>query len=252
MTAHTLGTCYETPATAGGDGLKEVDGSITGSASYDTGGSVIDLSTVFAGAVSHVKAWDSTGRYVYYFAPAASGAPATGKLKVCGVSEYEVTFDKTSAMFNAAATSDSGTCWAQPVNTVALGYKVVLDEKFAATSLSAVDFEIGLAGDQNGFGEIGTANLFSDAVDTVYDGLGAYFEDTTGLFKLAGETWVMYTSATGADFDTLTAGEITCTFYYLELCNSSDYIGGSANAEVTNTNDLSGQTIYFEAYGTDA
>ena len=251
MTAHTIGTFYETPAPAGGDGYKKVMGQITGSASYDTGGSTIDLSTAFGKAVSHVKAWDSTGRYQYYFTPAAAGAPATGKLKVCGVSEYSVSFDSTSTMFDASATSDSGTCWAQPANTVALGYKVVLDEKFAATSLSAVDFEIGLAGDHNGFGEIGTANLFSDAVDTVYDGLGAYFESTSGLYRLAGETWVMYTSATGADFDTLTAGEITCTFYYTELVNSTDYIGGSANSEVTSTNDLSGQTIYFEAYGTD-
>ena len=251
MTAHTIGTFYETPAPAGGDGLKKVYGTITGSASYDTGGSTIDLSTAFGGRVTDVKAWDDSGRYCYHFTPAAAGAPATGKLKVCGVSEYSVTFDSTSGMFDAAATSDSDTCWAQPANTVALGYKVVLDEKFVATSMSDAQFEIGLAGDQNGFGEIGTANMTSDAVDTVYDGLGAYFELKGGLFKLAGETWVMYTSATGANFSTLTAGQITCTFYYRELVNSSDYIGGDSTSEITNTNDISGQTIRFEASGTD-
>ncbi len=251
MSAHTIGTFYETPAPAGGDGLKKVYGTMTGSASYDTGGSTIDLSTAFGKSVSDVKAWDDSGRYCYHFVPAAAGAPATGKLKVCGVSEYSVTFDSTSGMFDAAGTSDSATCWAQPANTVALGYKVVLDEKFVAASMSAADFEIGLAGDNNGFGEPGTVDLVADAADSVYDGLGAYFELTNGIFKLAGETWVMYTSATGANFSALTAGQITCTFYYRELVNSTDYIGGDSTAEVTSTNDISGQTIRFEASGKD-
>lgn len=70
-------------------GLKTVIASVVGTASYDTGGSVIDLSVATLGAwagfseVYSVKQCGkavATVQYQLEFIPAASGAAATGKL----------------------------------------------------------------------------------------------------------------------------------------------------------------------------
>jgi len=47
---------YETPAPAGGDGIKRVVGTAVGSADYDTGGSTIDLTDYFNGKVYMIYA----------------------------------------------------------------------------------------------------------------------------------------------------------------------------------------------------
>jgi hypothetical protein len=52
MSAHTLGsTYYESGSIPGGDGLKFAAGTGTCTASYDTNGSTLDLSSVFADKV---------------------------------------------------------------------------------------------------------------------------------------------------------------------------------------------------------
>ena len=52
MSAFTgLTDIKEVPAPAGGDGLKYASFKLTGPTSYDTGGSVADLSSIFSGTV---------------------------------------------------------------------------------------------------------------------------------------------------------------------------------------------------------
>ena len=169
-----------------------------------------------------------------------------------GVSSEVVTLDKASGMFDAAATTDSAEVWEQPANTVYLGHKIELTEQFAATSLTDLDFTIGNAGDNDGAMAAETMNLTSDTVGDTYGNLGAYFTGAAGYHSPAALSWLMYTTATGANLDTLTAGGLTCTFYYLEdIDTDGAYIAGSANADITAATDLSGTTVYFEAWGND-
>ena len=68
------------PATAGGDGLKVVMGTCVGSDDYDTGGSTIDLSSIFGGAVYYLEANCDIEGVRFSWVPGAAYATATGKL----------------------------------------------------------------------------------------------------------------------------------------------------------------------------
>ena len=70
------------PAPAGGDGLKMAMGTCVGPASYDAGGSVIDLSDIFGGEVYFVKANIDNADYRIQWKPGAAYATATGLLFV--------------------------------------------------------------------------------------------------------------------------------------------------------------------------
>jgi hypothetical protein len=70
------------PPPAGGDGLKLAMGTCVGPASYDAGGSVIDLSSIFASKVYFVKANIDNADYRIQWVPGSSYATATGKLFV--------------------------------------------------------------------------------------------------------------------------------------------------------------------------
>lgn len=82
MSAHTVATCVDV-ARYGGSGVKVAAGTFTGTASYDTGGSVIDLSSYFSDEVRSIiaTAQGTTGKVCHYV-PDTGNAPATCKLVV--------------------------------------------------------------------------------------------------------------------------------------------------------------------------
>jgi len=80
MSAHTI-TSVQTLAKLGGDGAKICLVTGTLSASYDTGGSVIDLSSYFGDEVLSITGTcQGTTLTHLTYVPAASNAPATGKI----------------------------------------------------------------------------------------------------------------------------------------------------------------------------
>ena len=71
----------EVPAPSGGDGIKFAVGTATSTASYDTNGSVIDLSDVFASKVYGATFLVNNAAFRYVFVPTATTyAAATGKV----------------------------------------------------------------------------------------------------------------------------------------------------------------------------
>ena len=80
MAAFTLVTkVFKTPAPAGGDGLATAFGTAVPTASYDTGGSVIDMSGVFAKQCVEVIFSIGNADFSFDYMPTASTyATATG------------------------------------------------------------------------------------------------------------------------------------------------------------------------------
>ena len=73
----------EIPAPAGGDGVKLAVCSAVSTASYDTGGSTIDLSDIFASKVYGATFLVNNAAFRYVFVPTATTyAAATGKVFV--------------------------------------------------------------------------------------------------------------------------------------------------------------------------
>jgi len=70
------------PAPAGGDGLKMCMGTCVGPASYDAGGSVLGLSSIFGGKVYFVKANIDNADYRIQWVPGTSYATTDDKLFV--------------------------------------------------------------------------------------------------------------------------------------------------------------------------
>ena len=81
MSAHTLGTCYEMVGANMG-GQKLVSGEFTGSASYDAGGSTLDLSDYFADEVRGGLVWDRTGEFVGVYQPTASAKSTPSSIAI--------------------------------------------------------------------------------------------------------------------------------------------------------------------------
>jgi len=84
MSAHTLGTVVDTSLALGG--LKVSLVPVTGSASYDAGGSLLDLSSIFPskaiGAVQVATSPHASAKYRAVFIRGTSDGPTLGKLKV--------------------------------------------------------------------------------------------------------------------------------------------------------------------------
>jgi len=76
----TVTEVKSTPAPAGGDGLKIVMGTCVGSDDYDTGGSTIDLSSIFSGKVYFCDANCDVEGVRFQWVPGTLYAAATGKL----------------------------------------------------------------------------------------------------------------------------------------------------------------------------
>jgi hypothetical protein len=80
MSAHTIVSAL-TIATGAGGGLKQMAVSITGSASYDTGGSVLDLSSYFSDEVRMIHPTaQGTAPLGAQYVPDTGNAPATCKV----------------------------------------------------------------------------------------------------------------------------------------------------------------------------
>jgi hypothetical protein len=95
MSAHTLAS---SPVVESLVGLKKAVVTVTGCTSYETGGSALDLSSIFKSKVYGISriGTDPHGsdKYALTYVPAASNAPATGKIKIrdlTAASDAEVT-----------------------------------------------------------------------------------------------------------------------------------------------------------------
>jgi hypothetical protein len=72
---------YKVPAPAGGDGLCMAFGTVVPTASYDTSGSTINFSTIFADECVYVHFLVPNADYEFVFMPTATTyATATGKV----------------------------------------------------------------------------------------------------------------------------------------------------------------------------
>lgn len=136
---------------------------------------------------------------------------AASKLMVAKVSKHH-----DANLFDAAALTDSATIWAQPANSIVLGCKMVLQERFAATGMTDLDVTVGQAGDNDGLAAPAAMNGTTDAVDSEYSGPGAYINTATCV-SIAGQDWVGYATAVGANLSTLTAGQVDFYFTYIQL-----------------------------------
>ena len=87
-----LTTTSENIATGGG-GVKTVSGTLTGPASYDSSGSVADVSSLFSDECRGMVITDITGEFKAFYVNAAANAPATGKILIRGMSWDLVTVD---------------------------------------------------------------------------------------------------------------------------------------------------------------
>ncbi len=250
MSAHTIVTETEVCPSFAPSGVKTVSGTFTGSASYDAGGSVLDMSDSYSDECRDLIATDEAGKYLAIYDNATSNAAATGKVIVKSVLPYDtvVTIAHDETLFDASATSDSANVWVQPTGSTFVGVGVELTEKFVAASMTALTIEIGDAGDPNAV-YAGAADLVADAVDSVTYTRGAELVGVTGID--VAQTWVAYVSATGADLDTTTAGEIKLHFYHYPAAADNKWIAGPGS-EVADSEDLSGVTFKFISNGTDA
>jgi len=87
MSAHTSATLVKSiPPAAGGDGLKTVMGTFTGSASYDSGGSVLDVSGLFGSKVYDIQVSPGNADMLCNFVPGTSYATTDCKIRMDDVS----------------------------------------------------------------------------------------------------------------------------------------------------------------------
>lgn len=127
----------------------------------------------------------------------------------------KVTKAHGSDLFDAGATTDNATIWTQPVNSKLIAVMMRLETQFDGTSWSDLRVTMGLGGDNNGLLTT-TGNLTSDAVDTEYEDVGAYYD--TFLEGIHGKTnatiaWIAYATSTGGNLSASTAG--TMDFYFI-------------------------------------
>lgn len=108
MSAHTLVSTLQEETFIG---VKKATVTITGSASYDAGGSLIDLSTVFKskvyGATQLAVSPHGSAKYQLAFIRGASDGPALGKVKIHDVtaaSGAEASGDLSATTFTLEVT----------------------------------------------------------------------------------------------------------------------------------------------------
>jgi len=251
MSAHTIGTCYE-QRVGNFEGQKIVTGEFTGSASYDSGGSVLDLSSQFADEVRGGYITDRSGEFVGQLLPTAStNAAATTKVLVRGTSWDAVTLAYSGVWFDASATTDNANVWLKPANSECVGVRVTLDTAFVAASMTNLTVTIGDAGDTNGL-FAGAIDLVDDAITTTDVTWGVEIGDWSNAFATGTAQFLLYATATGADLDALTAGSATAKFYFTPVDSLTGALGKGTMPEVHSGQVLSGNTFTFIAWGTDA
>jgi hypothetical protein len=104
MSAHTLVTCVKGPSAPGGDGTTWAYGTFTGSAAYDAGGSILDLSSYFASKVywlSCTPRGDATLNAKWV--PGASNGAALNKVFLDDNAGTEETLDHSGTTFDFLA-----------------------------------------------------------------------------------------------------------------------------------------------------
>lgn len=122
-----------------------------------------------------------------------------------------------SDLFDAAATTDSATIWQQPAQSILIATKMRLDVAFVATGLTTMSIKLGDAGTNDGLLTNAGQALRTDAVGTQYYTKGAYYDATAGtLLKETATNWIAYAAAGVANLSTLSAGQVTFTFIYVE------------------------------------
>ena len=123
-----------------------------------------------------------------------------------------------SDLFDAVATTDNADIWAQPADSILLAARLELDVPFVAAGLTTFAITLGDAGDNDGILVAGAQALRTDAAGTAYKGKGAYFDAVAGTFwNAAGSTIKAYAAAGVANLSTLSAGQVTFVFKYIQL-----------------------------------
>ena len=141
-----------------------------------------------------------------------------------GIRTIVITRQWGDALFDIAGLADSDTIWTQPAGSTLLGIKMELVEQFAAAGLADMDVTVGDAGNNIGLLNPGAHNLFSDAVGSQYKVRGQYWDSPLGGavepsfgYTHAAKAWLAYSTAVGANMNTLTAGQIKVIITYLEI-----------------------------------
>lgn len=139
-----------------------------------------------------------------------------GNQKIYQVKTVAVTKTYNSDLFNAAATTDSAVIWTQPANSLLIGFRALQTTQFVATSMTDLDVAVGDSGDQDGiFGE--AMNLTSAPSGNPFLNRGVYWSGGaagTEYYTSTAKDWYGYSTATGANLSTLSAGSITFYFIY--------------------------------------
>jgi hypothetical protein len=237
--------------TGGGGGLKVVSGRLTGPASYDLGGSVADISTLFSDECRGARVSDITGEFDPYYVNAAANAPATGKILVRGTSWDDVALAHDGAWFDAAATTDNANVWLKPANSECVGIRITINTQFAAPAATNLTVTVGDAGDVNGL-FAGTIDLIDDVAGTTDVTWGAEIGDWSNAFATGTAQFLLYATSVAGNLDTTTAGLATLRAYFTPPDNLTGALGKATMPEVHSGQVLSGSTFEFLAWGTDA
>jgi len=124
-----------------------------------------------------------------------------------------------SDLFNAAATTDNAVLFTQPAQSLLLNVTMVNDLLFVAPSMTNLGVTVGDGSNAAGiFTE--TMNLTSNALNTKYKNRGVYWNGGavgTEYYTTTAKAWSGYATATGANLNTLTAGQVTFYFTYRSL-----------------------------------
>jgi hypothetical protein len=103
MSAHTKGSTYDASVFSK-DGIKVVYGQFTGSAAYDAGGSVLDLSGEFSDEVRTIIVQpQGTTEYQPCYVPDTGNAPATCKVFLADGGGTEVSGSLAAVTFDFIA-----------------------------------------------------------------------------------------------------------------------------------------------------
>ena len=141
-----------------------------------------------------------------------------GGINLTNYKVAKVTKAHDSDLFDAAATTDSATIWTQPANSKLIAAMMRLETQFAGTAWSSLTVSVGLAGDPDGL-LVATGNMTSDAADTEYENIGAYYDVfTEGLASktTAAIAWIAYATSVGGNLNVSTAGTMDFYFIYEE------------------------------------
>ena len=124
-----------------------------------------------------------------------------------------------SDLFNAASTTDSAILWQQPAQSLLLNVVMVNELLFVAPSMTDLDITVGDSSDNDGILSDGM-NLTADALNTKYKNRGVYWNGGavgTEYYTPTVKDWSGYATSTGANLNTLTAGQVTFYFTYRSL-----------------------------------